>query len=120
MTESGEKETISPNPDYSIDPKICGANQAKIEQVLIGVNELSIRIDKMHELHRGERKDFYKAITGIPESITGNSRDGLTVRIDRNTRFRQELNRWLILLFAPLYGGLIALIVKMVFDLIKR
>ena len=120
MAETGEKEAMSQNPGYLIDLKICGANQAKIEQVLIAVKELGIRIDKMHELHRSERKDFWEAINDLRKSITGNNKEGLTVLIDRNTRFRQELSKWLILLFAPFYGGLIALIVKMAFDLYQK
>ena len=120
MAETGKKEAMRQNPDYSIDPIIYGANLAKVEQVLSAVKELSGRIDKMHELHRSERKDFWEAINELRESITGNSKEGLRMQIDRNTRSRQKLSRWLILLFAPFYGGLIALIVKMAFELYQK
>ena len=116
MAEADERETMSQNPDYLIDPKICGANQAKIEQVLSAVHELGVRIDKMHELHRNERKDFWEAINDLRESITGNSREGLKVRIDRNTQFRRNLSRLLWALFTPLYGGLIIMLIKLVLD----
>ena len=103
-----------------IDPKVCGANQAKIEQVLSAVHELSGRIDKMHELHRGERKDFWEAIDGIKESISGNCKEGLTVRVDRNTQFRKNLTKLLWALFTPLYLGLITLIVNLIFETFKK
>ena len=99
----------------TFDPRICGANQAKLEQVLAAVNELSGRIDKMHELHRSERKNFWDTINDLRESITGNDREGLTVRVDRNTQFRQNLTKMLWALFTPLYGGLIVILVKMIF-----
>ena len=120
MAETGKKEAMRQNPDYGIDPIIYGANLAKVEQVLSAVKELSERIDKMHELHRSERKDFWEAINDLRESITGNSKEGLRMQIDRNTRSRQKLSRWLILLFAPFYGGLIALIIKMAFALYQK
>ena len=99
-----------------IDPKMCGANQAKIEQVLSAVHELGGRIDKMHELHRSERKDFWEAINDLRESISGNDKEGLTVRVDRNTQFRRNLSKLLWALFTPLYGGLVAMIIKMLLD----
>ena len=100
----------------TFDPRICGANQAKIEQVLAAVHELGKRIDRMHELQRSEQKEFWEAINGLRESITGNDREGLTVRIDRNTQFRQSLSKMLWALFTPLYGGLIILLVKTLTD----
>ena len=120
MVETGEKETMSQHPNYTIDPKICGANQAKIEQVLSAVHELCGRIDKMHELHRSERKDFWGAINDLRESITGNSKEGLTVRVDRNTQFRRNLSKLLWALFTPLYGGLVVMLIKLVLDTFKR
>ena len=103
-----------------IDPKVCGANQAKIDQVLSAVHELSGRIDKMHELHRSERKDFWDAINDLRESITGNDREGLIVRVDRNTQFRRNLSKLLWALFTPLYGGLVVMLIKLVLDVFKR
>ena len=100
----------------TFDPRICGANQAKIEQVLLAVHGLSERIDKMHELQRGERKNFWDVINGLRESITGNNREGLTVRVDRNTQFRQNLSKLLWALFTPLYGGLIIILIKTLND----
>ena len=120
MAETDKREPRSQNPDYLIDPITYGTNLAKVEQILSAVHELSERIDKMHELHRNERKDFWEAINNLRESITGNNKEGLTVLIDRNTRFRQNLSKWLILLFTPLYGGLIALIAKMAFNLYQK
>ena len=116
MAEADERELMSQNPDYLIDPKVCGANQAKIEQVLSAVKELGTRIDKMHELHRSERKDFWEAINELRESITGNNNEGLVVRIDRNTQFRRNLSKLLWALFSPLYGGLIVILIKLAFN----
>ena len=115
MAEAEDK-TAQFHYNCPIDPKVCGANQAKIEQVLTAVHELSGRIDKMHELHRSERKDFWEAINELRESITGNSKEGLTVRVDRNTQFRKNLSKLLWALFTPLYGGLIIMLIKLAFD----
>ena len=73
MAEADKKETMSQHPDYLIDPITYGTNLAKVEQILSAVHELSERIDKMHELHRNERKDFWEAINNLRESITGNN-----------------------------------------------
>jgi len=37
------------------------------------------------------------------------------VRVDRNTSFRKSVTKLLWVLFTPVYGGLIALVVKMLF-----
>ena len=116
MAETDEKNAISQNQEYSIDPMVYSANQAKIEQVLAAVNELGKRIDRMHELQRSERKDFWEAINDLRKSITGNSKEGLTVRVDRNTQFRQNLSKMLWALFTPLYGGLIIILIKTLND----
>ena len=119
MAEAEDK-AVQIHYNCPIDPKMCGANQAKIEQVLSAVHELGGRIDKMHELHRSERKDFWEAVNELRESITGNSREGLKVRIDRNTQFRRNLSKLLWALFTPLYGGLVIMLIKLAIDTFSK
>jgi len=52
---------------------------------------------------------------GLRESITGNGKAGILVRLDRNTNFRRTITRLLWALFSPLYGGLIVLLLKALF-----
>ncbi len=78
---------------------------ALIEQVLTDVRELRREF-------KDDRRELWKALNGLRESITGNSREGLSMRVDRNTRFRRNIVKMLWVLFTPLYAGLIALLLK--------
>jgi len=51
-------------------------------------------------------------VKGIFKIINGNGSEGMVVRIDRNTSFRKNINKALWVLFTPLYGGLVALLIK--------
>ncbi len=85
-------------------PTTDGQN-ALIKQILTDIREL-------HREYREDHRELWEALNDLRESITGNSREGLVVRVDRNTGFRKTVTRLLWVLFAPLYGGLIALLLK--------
>jgi len=80
-----------------------------IEQVLTDLRELRREF-------REDRKELWTAMNDLRQSITGNGREGLSKQVDRNTSFRRNLIRWLWVLITPLYGGLIALLFKLVFE----
>ena len=84
-------------------------SDALIEQVLTDLREL-------HREFREDRKELWTALTDLRESITGNGREGLSKQVDRNTSFRRNLTKWLWALFTPLYGGLIVLLFKILFE----
>ena len=79
-----------------------------IEQVLTDVRELRREF-------KDDRRELWSAMNSLRESITGNNREGLVVRVDRNTNFRRTLTKLLWALFTPLYGGLIVLLLKTLF-----
>jgi len=84
-------------------------NAALIEQVLNDLREL-------RRESREDRKELWEAMNNLRESITGNGREGLSKQVDRNTGFRKNLTKWLWVLFTPLYGGLVALLIKLLFE----
>ena len=88
----------------------------KIELILQVIGEIKADVRDMKAESQNDHKEFWKAINELKESITGNSREGLVVRIDRNTQFRRNLSKLLWALFTPLYGGLIVMLVKLVLD----
>ena len=65
---------------------------------------------------KDDRRELWKALNGLRESITGNAKEGLVLRVDRNTNFRKTLTRLLWALFTPLYGGLIVLLLKILLN----
>ena len=95
----------------------CILHTAKIEQLLEDVQEIKDEIRAVKSDAKSERKELWAALTALRESITGNAKEGLTVRVDRNTQFRRNLSRLLWALFTPLYGGLIIILVKIVYDI---
>jgi len=82
---------------------------AMIEQVLTDVRELRREF-------KDDRRELWEALNGLRESITGNAKEGLVLRVDRNTNFRKTLTRLLWALFTPLYGGLIVLLLKILLN----
>jgi len=91
------------------DQHIPDDHHALIEQVLTDVREL-------RQEFRDDRKELWAAINALRESISGNGKVGLSKQVDRNTNFRKNLTKWLWALFTPLYGGLIALLFKLIFE----
>ena len=79
-----------------------------IKQILTDLREL-------RREYREDRMELWSALSDLRESITGNSREGLSMRVDRNTRFRRSIVKLLWALFTPLYAGLIALLLKTIF-----
>ena len=82
---------------------------ALIEQVLTDIREL-------RREYREDHKELWTAMNDLRESITGNGREGLSKQVDRNTSFRRNLTKWLWALFTPLYGGLVALLIKQLIE----
>ena len=79
-----------------------------IKQILTDLREL-------RREYREDHRELWEALNDLRESITGNNHDGLSMRVDRNTRFRRSIVKLLWALFTPLYGGLIALLLKTIF-----
>jgi hypothetical protein len=63
-----------------------------------------------------DQKELWKALKALQESILGNGKDGILVRVDRNTNFRKNITRLLWALFSPLYATLLLLLFKTLFN----
>ena len=94
----------------------CILHTARIDQILEDIQEIKNDMRALKTERKDDLKDFYQAFNKLRESITGNSKEGLTVRVDRNTEFRKHLSKLLWALFTPLYGGLIIILVKLITD----
>ena len=97
----------------------CTLHTARIDQILESIQEIKNDMREMKTERKDDLKEFYQAFNKLRESITGNSKEGLTVRVDRNTQFRKNLSKLLWALFTPLYGGLIIILVKLITDYFK-
>jgi len=104
------------------DAKIpqCILHTAKIEQILTEISEIKAEMKEIKADEKEDRKQFWTAINQVRDSITGNGKVGLSVRVDRNTRFRRNLVKLLLALFTPLYGGLVLMLIKMAYDMINK
>ena len=74
--------------------------------------------EDIREIRLGSKTDqteLWKAMKALQESIVGNGREGLVVRVDRNTNFRKNVVKLLWALFTPLYGSLIVLLLRALF-----
>lgn len=98
----------------------CTLHTARIDQILEDIQEIKNDMREMKSERKDDLKDFYQAFNKLRESITGNAKEGLTVRVDRNTEFRKNLSKLLWALFTPLYGGLIIILVKIAYDTFSR
>jgi len=94
----------------------CQLHAAKIEQIFHRFNELREDLKTMRTEDKEAREKIWEALEALRESITGNGKDGLTVQVDRNTNFRKNMNKLLWFLFTPLYGGLIVILLKIIFN----
>ena len=88
---------------------------AMITQIFDDIRDIKTEMRTMQRDTREDRKEFYAAIGGLRESINGNGKEGLAVRVDRNTSFRKSLSKLLWVLFTPVYAGLIALVIEILF-----
>lgn len=86
-----------------------------INRIIEDIRDLKNEIHTMQTESKEDRKEFYVSLGLIRESITGNGKEGLAVRVDRNTSFRRSITKLLWILFTPVYGGLIALVIKVIF-----
>ncbi len=94
----------------------CQIHTAKIEQVFQRIDELRDDLKAMRKEEKEEREKLWDALEALRESITGNGKDGLTVQVDRNTNFRKNMNKLLWFLFTPLYGGIVVILLKIIFE----
>ena len=97
------------------DNSPSGSYIALIEQVQADLHDIKEDIREIRSGSKSDQKELWTALNGLRESITGNTKEGMLVRVDRNTNFRKTLNRLLWALFTPLYGGLIVLLLKTLF-----
>ena len=88
---------------------------ALIEQVQTSLLDIKEDIREIRTSSKLDRKDLWTALNGLRESITGNHKEGIIVRVDRNTNFRKVIIRLLWVMLTPLYTGVIGLIIKTLF-----
>lgn len=93
----------------------CDLHTAMITQILEDIREVKGDIRSMQIDAKSDRKEYYMALGVLRESITGNGKEGLAVRVDRNTSFRKSTSKLLWILFTPVYGGMIALLLRLMF-----
>ena len=77
------------------DNSPSGSYIALIEQVQADLHDIKEDIREIRSGSKSDQKELWNALNGLRESITGNSKEGLVVRVDRNTNFRKTLNRLL-------------------------
>jgi len=94
------------------DTTSCSVHVAMIEQIQADLHDLKEDMREMRAGIKADQLQLWTAMNGLRESITGNNKEGLMVRVDRNTNFRRTLTKLLWALFTPLYGGLIVLLLK--------
>ena len=97
------------------DNSPSGSYITLIEQVQADLRDIKEDIREIRSGSKSDQKELWTALNGLRESITGNAKEGLVVRVDRNTNFRRTLTKLLLALFSPLYGGLIVLLLKTLF-----
>jgi len=89
---------------------------ALIEQVQADLHDIKEDIREIRSGSKSDQKELWTALNGLRESITGNSKEGMLVRVDRNTNFRKNITRLLWALFSPLYAALLLLLFKTLFN----
>jgi len=72
---------------------------ALIEQVQTDLHDIKVDIREIRSGNKNDQAELWKALNALRESITGNSKAGLLVRVDRNTNFRKSITRLLWALF---------------------
>jgi len=85
---------------------------AMIEQIQADLHDLKEDMREMRAGIKADQLQLWTAMNSLRDSITGNNKEGLVVRVDRNTNFRKTVIRLLWALFTPLYGALIVLLLK--------
>jgi len=72
---------------------------ALVEQVQTDLHDIKVDIREIRSGNKIDQKELWKALKALHESIVGNGKDGLLVRVDRNTNFRKNITRLLWALF---------------------
>jgi len=72
---------------------------ALVEQVQTDLHDIKVDIREIRSGNKIDQKELWKALEALHESIVGNGKDGLLVRVDRNTNFRKNITRLLWALF---------------------
>ena len=98
------------------DNPIVDTYIALIEQVQADLHDIKEDIREIRSGSKTDQKELWKALKALQESIVGNGKDGLLVKVDRNTNFRKNINRLLWALFSPLYAALLLLLFKTLFN----
>ncbi len=94
-------------------PYSCQYHLAKVEQIVQQLQDLKESIQTVQTEAKEERKEVHAALKELNDAIKGNGKEGLVVQMDRNTNFRLMMTKLLWVLFTPLYGGLIALVINL-------
>ena len=81
------------------DNSPSGSYIALIEQVQADLHDIKEDIREIRSGSKSDQKELWTALNSLRESITGNSKEGMLVRVDRNTNFRRTLTRLLWALF---------------------
>ena len=71
------------------DNSPSGSYIALIEQVQADLHDIKEDIREIRSGGKSDQKELWTALNGLRESITGNSKEGMLVRVDRNTNFRK-------------------------------
>jgi len=98
------------------DNPIVDTYIALIEQVQADLHDIKEDIREIRSGSKTDQKELWKALKALQESIVGNGKDGLLVKVDRNTNFRRNITRLLWALFSPLYAALLLLLLKTLFN----
>ena len=113
---SDSEHTSLPEHTVLEPPYSCQYHLAKVEQITQQLQELHNTIQTNQTEAKEERKDVHAALKELNNAIKGNGKEGLVVQMDRNTNFRKTMTKLLWVLFTPLYGGLIALLFRLLFN----
>ena len=81
------------------DTTSCSVHIAMMEQIQADLHDLKEDMREMRAAIKTDQNGLWNALHSLRESITGNSREGLVVRVDRNTNFRRTLTKLLWALF---------------------
>jgi len=72
---------------------------ALVEQVHTDIHDIKEDIREIRLGSKSDRTEIWKAMKALQESIVGNGKEGLLVRVDRNTNFRKTITKLLWALF---------------------
>ena len=94
------------------DTTSCSVHVALMKQIQTDLHDLKEDMRGLRTEIKTDQRELWSAMNNLRESITGNNHEGISMRVDRNTRFRRNIVKLLWALFTPLYTGLIVLLLK--------